>query len=151
MAARRRRVETAGKDRHKKGDDDEEKEEGDAGKRDSGRQGLEETEGSKKEEEQTHSSGPGQHENQQEEEEDNTTMADIAKATRSMTLAEGKGKDGAELKQLVTISAALVLTEDDLWEVAPDEYKCPLEMCLMTDGPVVASDGFMYSKKGLER
>jgi len=68
-----------------------------------------------------------------------------------VTLAEGKGKDGAELKQLVTISAALVLTEDDLWEVAPDEYKCPLEMCLMTEDPVVASDGFMNSKKGLER
>lgn len=41
--------------------------------------------------------------------------------------------------------------DDDWQEDAPDGYICPLEMCLMTEAPVLASDGFVYSKKGLER
>lgn len=41
--------------------------------------------------------------------------------------------------------------EYDFLEAAPDEYKCPLEMCLLTEDPVLASDGFIYSKKGLEK
>ena len=40
--------------------------------------------------------------------------------------------------------------DDDLLNDAPDEYICSLEMCLLTEDPVVASDGFTYSKKGLE-
>jgi len=33
------------------------------------------------------------------------------------------------------IPATHVLTDDDLWDAAPDEYKCPLEMCLLTEDP----------------
>ena len=132
----------------RKGEDDEEKEEGNVGKRDSGHQVLQGTEGSTKKEEQTHSRGLGQQEKQKD---DDATMADITAATDNMTLAEGKGDEAGELKQSVTSSAALVLTEDDIYEAAQDEYKCPLEMYLLTEDPVVASDGFMYSKKGLER
>jgi hypothetical protein len=134
----------------KKGGGDEEKEEGNAGKRDSGRQDLKDADGRKKEEEEMHSGGHEQHENQQKEKEGDTTMADIAAATGKMTLAEGRG-DNNTGEQSITISATIVLTEDDLWDAAPDEYKCPLEKCLLTEDCVLASDGFMYSKKGLER
>ena len=77
-------------------------------------------------------------------------MAEVAAATGALALAEGKDDAGKlELEPSAT-SEPRMLTDDDLWDAAPDEYKCPLEMCLLTEDPVLASDGFMYSKKGLE-
>lgn len=82
----------------------------------------------------------------------NTTMAAIVIDTAGMVIAEDRGKSKVDGDcELVPSEISETLTEEDYWEAAPDEYKCPLEMCLLTDDPVVASDGFMYSKKGLER
>ena len=68
-----------------------------------------------------------------------------------MTLAEGKDDGAGKFKlEPSATSATHALMDDDLWDAAPDEYKCPLEICLLTVDPVLASDGFMYSKKGLE-
>lgn len=112
-----------------------------------GKEGKEEEEEEKKET----GGGDGQPQvgRQQREEGDDGMVADLAASTVSMTLAEGKGNEAAELEASGTSKddepAAIDFLED-----APDEYVCPLEMCLMTEEPVVASDGFVYSKMGLE-
>lgn len=105
--------------------------------------------GSRKDGEWTQHDGHEQHGRQQTKEADEAIIAGGAAATHGMSLAEGEGGNSGEPKSSAT-SAAFALTEDDIFEAAPDEYKCPLEMCLMTEDPVLASDGFMYSKKGLE-
>lgn len=86
---------------------------------------------------------------QQEEGIGGATMADVEAATGGMTLADGKEGDGG--LQTPGVDKLREPADDTFLEDAPDEYICPLEMCLMTEDPVVASDGFMYSKKGLER
>lgn len=77
-------------------------------------------------------------------------MTDVAAGISVTTLAEGKGEDHGELKSSAT-STSPTLAYDVLLNDAPDDYICPLEMCLLTEDPVLASDGFAYSKKGLER
>jgi len=117
---------------------------------------LEEDDGSKegKEEEEEEEKGGGNRRRQQgsqhDEEGSNAMVADVAASTASMTLAEGKGDEDGEL-EASGIGKSHKLGDDDLLEDAPDDYVCPLEMCLMTEDPVLASDGFAYSKKGLER
>jgi len=63
-------------------------------------------------------------------------------AIHGVTLAEGKGEDRGELKSSATSTYPML---------AYDDYICRLEMCLLTEDPVLASDGFAYSKEGLER
>ena len=110
----------------KKNERDEEKEDG-AGKED--KEGK--IDGSRTDEERTQHDGHEQRGCQQKEEDNEAIIADVAvvaaglalaAASGGMTLAEGEGDKNGEPKSSAT-SAALVLTEDDIWEVAPDEYK----------------------------
>ena len=92
--------------------------------------------------------GDGQLGHQQKDEGD-----DHAAATFGMTFAEsegkGKGDERGEL-ELSNTSEPSKAVDDDWQEDAPDGYICPLKMNLMTEAPVLDSDGSMYSKKGLE-
>lgn len=72
-------------------------------------------------------------------------------AIRGMTLAEGLGKKDEDQGKPSSISKGQAALEGDLLTTAPEDYICPLEGCLMTEAPVLASDGFVYSKVGLER
>jgi len=113
---------------------------------DGGKEGKEEEEEEKK----GGSDRKGRQGSQQSEEGGDAMVAVIAASTASMTLVEGKGDEDGEL-EASGIGKSHKLGDDDLLEDAPDDYVCPLEMCLMTKDSVLASDGCAYSKKGLER
>ena len=98
-------------------------------------------------EEKSSSIGQGQRGSRQDDENGNATVTDIAAAIRGMTVAEGKGEGDLMPSGGGTVSKP---ADDDLLNEAPDEYICSLEMCLLTEDPVVASDGFTYSNKGHE-
>lgn len=70
------------------------------------------------------------------------------------TAANDDGDDFLDLQETVSTS---VLTASDKVPLvgdgisdAPHEFVCPIELRLMVDDPVLASDGFMYSRAGLE-
>lgn len=77
-------------------------------------------------------------------------ISDTTTTFQGMMLLEREGQDQDE-GELSTISKGQAPAEGDWSDDAPDEYICPLEGRLLTEAPVLASDGFVYSKMGLER
>jgi hypothetical protein len=59
------------------------------------------------------------------------------------------GDDFLDL-QVLTASDKMPPLVGDCDGGAPSEFVCPIELRLMVDDPVLASDGFMYSRAGLE-